>query len=143
MTARSGNLHCCAALTAAAWLLTLNMAVAAPAPEANLKGSISLKAGIIGGRERRYAIYVPKDLQPKSPLLIVLHGGGGDGPFVRQATGFEFDMLADAEGFVVVYPDGIDRGWTACRKSTENTNRQRIDDVAFIEAIIAHEAAAH
>jgi len=128
---------------AAAWLLTLNMAVAAPAPEANLKGSISLKVGNIGGRERRYAIYVPKDLQPKSPLLIVLHGGGGDGPFVRQATGFEFDMLADAEGFVVVYPDGIDRGWTACRKSTENTNRQRIDDVAFIEAIIAHEAAAH
>jgi polyhydroxybutyrate depolymerase len=129
---------------AAAWLLVAESVSAAPSAESNLKGSISLKAGKIGGRDRRYAIYVPKELKPKSPLLIVLHGGGGDGPLIRQGTGFEFDMLADANSFVVVYPDGIGQGWNACRKGTDNdATRQRIDDVAFLEAIIANEAAAH
>jgi polyhydroxybutyrate depolymerase len=133
-----------AVIAAAAWLLAPNMVSAAPSPEAKLTGSISLKAGNIGGRERRYAIYVPRDLQPRSPLLIVLHGGGGDGPLVRQGTGFEFDMLADANSFVVIYPDGIGQGWNTCRKGTDNdATRRRIDDVGFIEAIIAHESAAH
>lgn len=109
-----------------------------------LKGTISLSAGTIGGRERRYAVYVPPNLMPGAPLVIVLHGGGGDGPYMRMSTGFEFDMLADANGFVVVYPNGIDRGWNTCRKRVNNTaKRERIDDVAFIEAIIAHEALAH
>jgi polyhydroxybutyrate depolymerase len=81
---------------------------------------------------------------PGAPLLIVLHGGGGDGPFMRMSTGFEFDMLADANGFVVAYPDGIDRGWNTCRKTVNNAaKRERIDDVGFIEAIIAHEALAN
>lgn len=114
------------------------------APPPSLKGTISLNVGAIGGHQRRYALYVPADLMPGAPLLIALHGGGGDGPYMRMSTGFEFDRLADANGFVVVYPDGIDRGWNTCRKNVDNApTRQKIDDVAFIEAIIAHEAVAH
>ena len=109
-----------------------------------VKGTISLNAGTIGGHERRYAVYVPPNLLPGAPLVIVLHGGGGDGPYMRMSTGFEFDMLADANGFVVAYPDGIDRGWNTCRKRVDNTaKREKIDDVGFIEAIIAHEALTH
>lgn len=109
-----------------------------------LKGTISLNAGTVGGHQRRYAVYVPPNLMPGAPLVIVLHGGGGDGPYMRLSTGFEFDMLADANGFVVAYPDGIGQAWNTCRKHVNNAaKRQRIDDVTFIEAIIAHEALAH
>src|SRR5579872_2189199 len=96
------------------------LAGAAAAPP-TLKGTISLNAGTVGGHQRRYAVYVPADLMPGAPLVIVMHGGGGDGPYMRMSTGFEFDMLADANGFVVAYPDGIDRGWNTCRKRVNNT----------------------
>jgi polyhydroxybutyrate depolymerase len=109
-----------------------------------LKGTIALNAGTIGGHERQYAVYVPPNLKPGAPLVIVLHGGGGDGPYIRLSTGFEFDMLADANGFVVAYPNGIGRAWNTCRKHVNNAaKRERIDDVAFIEAIVAHEGLAH
>jgi polyhydroxybutyrate depolymerase len=128
-----------AACTIAASLLCASAALAQPA----LKGAVSVKIGMIGGRQRRYILYVPPSLQPGGPLVFVLHGGGGDGPLVRQNTGFEFDMLADANGFVVVYPDGIAQGWNSCRRRINNEATQRkVDDVAFIEAIIAHEAAS-
>lgn len=114
------------------------------AAPATLKGTISLNAGTVGGHERRYAVYVPPNLMPGAPLVIVLHGGGGDGPYMRMSTGFEFDMLADSNGFVVVYPNGIGSAWNTCRKRVNNTaKREKIDDVTFIEAIIAHEVVAH
>lgn len=124
--------------------LTVAARTSLAAAPPSLKGTISLNAGTIGGHERRYAVYVPPNLMPGAPLVIVLHGGGGDGPYMRMSTGFEFDMLADANGFVVVYPNGIDSAWNTCRKRVNNTaKRQHIDDVAFIGAIIAHEALAH
>ncbi len=116
--------------------------VAAANTKPELKGTISVKSGKIGGRDRRYAVYVPQNLAPGAPLLVVLHGGGGDGPTIRQGTGWEFDMLADTNGFVVVYPDGIGMGWNTCRKRVDSEAKNRhIDDIGFIEAIIAYEAA--
>ncbi len=129
---------------AAVALLALAIPAVAAGTMPDLKGTISVNAGKIGGRERRYLVYVPPNLMPGAPLLIVLHGGGGDGPTIRQGTGFEFDMLADANGFVVVYPDGIGQGWNTCRKRVDSTaRREHIDDVGFIEAIIAYEATRH
>lgn len=118
--------------------------IARAAQPDNLKGSISVNVGKIGGHDRRYVVYVPATLHPAAPLVFVFHGGGGDGPLIRESAGFEFDMLADEFGFVVAYPDGIGRGWNSCRKRVNSEAKQRrIDDVAFIEAIMAHEAAAH
>ncbi len=123
-----------------ACLMSASAALAQPA----LKGAVSVKAGLIGGRERRYILYTPPLLSPGAPLVFVLHGGGGDGALIRQSTGFEFDMLADANGFVVAYPDGIGQGWNTCRRRVNNeATRRRVDDIGFIEAIIAQEAASH
>jgi hypothetical protein len=41
-----------------------------------------------------------------SALVIVLHGSGMDGKKMRKWTGYEFDRLADRQGFALVYPDG-------------------------------------
>jgi polyhydroxybutyrate depolymerase len=129
----------------AAFLATAQpLDIARAAQPDSLKGSVSVNVGKIAGHDRRYIEYAPAALQPGAPLVFVFHGGGGDGPLIRESTGFEFDMLADQFGFVVAYPDGVGRGWNSCRKRVASEAKQlRIDDVAFIEAIIAHEAAAH
>ncbi|GAA0275545.1 alpha/beta hydrolase family esterase [Cryptosporangium japonicum] len=70
-------------------------------------------------------------------VVIVLHGGGGNGAQVAEQTGF--DALADREGFRAVYPDGSGRSnlltWnagTCCAYARD----QGVDDVGFIRALI-------
>jgi len=100
-------------------------------------GTFTRNFGAIGGRDRLFTVYAPKDLKPGAPLVLVFHGGGGDGPMVRLGTGGEFDLLADRDGFVVAYPDGIAKAWNACSKGQTNAARRwDVDDVAFAEAII-------
>src|ERR1051326_3709488 len=107
-------------------------------------GSFLRSQGVIGGRERSFFVYQPRDLKPGAPLLFMFHGGGGDGGEAREGTGGEFELLADQYGFVVVYPDGINRSWNGCRK-LQNAQRDRrgIDDLPFVDAMIAQEIAQH
>ncbi|MGH7563407.1 MAG: hypothetical protein ACREK5_03175, partial [Gemmatimonadota bacterium] len=71
----------------------------------------------LDGLWRTYSTYVPPMPPPAPALLLVLHGGEGDGNRVRQLTGGLIDEEADRYGFVVVYPDGFDREWNGCRRS--------------------------
>lgn len=112
------------------------------AAESDLKGKLTRNTGLIAGLERAFLLYVPPALKPGSPLLLVFHGGGQDAKDLRIATGFEFDLLADKYGFVAVYPDGINRGWNACRRSALR-NPRSVDDIAFIQSIIAHQAVTN
>ncbi|CAN0511504.1 unnamed protein product, partial [Phaeothamnion confervicola] len=59
------------------------------------------------GRDRTYHVFVPDDLPAGEsvPLLIALHGGTGWGKQFERNSGF--DGLAQANGFIVVYPDGV------------------------------------
>ena len=48
-----------------------------------------------------------------------------------------FNRLADIEGFIVVYPDGVERHWNDGRNLTRYyAHRENIDDVGFISALI-------
>ncbi len=107
-------------------------------------GTFTRSQGAIGGRERSFFVYQPRELKAGAPLLFMFHGGGGDGGAAREGTGGEFELLADRYGFVVVYPDGINRSWNGCRK-LQNAQRERrgIDDLTFVDAIIAQEIARH
>jgi polyhydroxybutyrate depolymerase len=94
----------------------------------------------VGALKRSFDVYDPG--REKNPaLVIVLHGGGGNAANAAQMTGFS--ALADKEGFVVAYPNGSGRmaprllTWNAghcCAYAME----ERIDDVAFISALIDH-----
>jgi len=54
----------------------------------------------------------------------------------RLTTG-GFNALSDKEGFVVVYPDGIERHWNDGREKVRyRTHREKIDDVGFLSALI-------
>jgi polyhydroxybutyrate depolymerase len=122
----------------------LSIALPAYAAAPKTTGSFTRNVGTIAGRERVFVTYVPQNLKPQAPLVFVFHGGGGDGPTARKDFGYEFDMLADRHGFVVVYPDGISRSWNNCRRRPNvAAKRMKVDDVAFVEAMIAQEAAVH
>ncbi len=58
------------------------------------------------GRERAYRVYVPESYDPTqpTPLVLSLHGFASN---PRQQEGFSnWDMVAEAENFIVVYPAG-------------------------------------
>ncbi len=94
-----------------------------------------------GGRTRRYLLHRPPnaDQAQALPLVVVLHGGGGNGAQVAEVTGFS--RLADAEGFAVVYPDGTGRlrntllTWNSGGIPVYAAD-QKVDDVGFLIAVV-------
>jgi polyhydroxybutyrate depolymerase len=108
------------------------------------------------GRDRTYLLRLPpaitqssavipsersesRDLHPRRALVIVLHGGGGNGLNAETMTGFT--EKGKAEGFIVVYPDGTGRRrdalltWNAGHCCGE-AMQSHVNDVGFIGALI-------
>ena len=63
----------------------------------------------VGGTEREYKIYVPKDLGAKRPLLISCHGMSQDAAY--QMGMLDIQSVADTAKFVTVFPEGISKSW--------------------------------
>jgi len=95
------------------------------------------------GRQRHYRLYVPTTLRAgePAPLLVALHGGLGTSEQFALNSGF--DELAESNGFVVVYPDGIRA--VADRPGLQTWNggyccgpaaRDEVDDVGYIRFLI-------
>jgi polyhydroxybutyrate depolymerase len=89
----------------------------------------------VDGRDRTYLVHRPTTIDRDDPtsLVVVLHGGFGTGAQARQSYGW--DAKAEAEGFVVAYPNGVDKAWnagTCCGRP----QRDRVDDVKFLGAVI-------
>ena len=55
------------------------------------------------GVERRYKMYLPKDLKPDAPLVMVLHGSGAK---IEHVENKGFSEAAEKYGFAVCYPQG-------------------------------------
>lgn len=91
-------------------------------------------------RRRSYLLHIPDSLPPgKRPLVLVLHGGGGNAANASGMSGM--NVVADREGFLVVYPNGSGRfkrtllTWNAGNCCGYALDRQ-IADVGFIRALI-------
>jgi polyhydroxybutyrate depolymerase len=93
------------------------------------------------GKYRRHAVeHIPSsyDATQPMPLVLVLHGAFSTAKQMDHWA--EWSSLADREGFIVVYPEGIGiwgflQHWNAghcCGKAV----RDGWDDVAFIDALI-------
>lgn len=86
---------------------------------------------VVDGVARTYLIHVPdRKAAVPPPVVLGFHGGGGTAQWMNRLTGLS--DLADREGFVVVYPQGIDRGWNDGREIADRTS----DDVRFTTALI-------
>jgi polyhydroxybutyrate depolymerase len=91
----------------------------------------------VDGRARSYFLRVPRGLPEDrpAPLVLVFHGGGGTGPGTERLT--RFSDLAEREGFIAAYPEGIGRGWNDGREApAKRAYRESVDDVAFVSALI-------
>lgn len=92
----------------------------------------------VGGRERTFRLYVPSQVAPAAPLLVVLHGGGGGGSGMEVLTAHGFNRRADGSGAIVVYPDGVGRGWNDGRHDLKSQAvKDQVDDVGFLRALVA------
>lgn len=97
-----------------------------------------------GGITRTYRVYVPQGLSGASPLVVMIHGGGGSGQNAENYYGW--DKMADTAKFVVAYPDGLGTNVTAWNVDGSNLNgksccgypaRENISDVGFIKDMIS------
>ena len=90
----------------------------------------------IDGTLRTYRTYVPSGLDRSKPvpLVVMLHGGFGSGSQAEKAYGW--DATADANGFVVVFPDGLKKAWNA-GTCCGGPASEDLDDVAFITQVVS------
>ena len=88
------------------------------------------------GAVRGYFLHVPEgyDGETPMPLLISLHGAGGDP--IQNAERSDFSEIADEEGFIVVYPGG--RGNPPLWYSRDRFPEGFQDDVTFIRDLIEY-----
>jgi polyhydroxybutyrate depolymerase len=96
----------------------------------------------IKGKTRRYILHVPEGYtsQSEPDLVVVLHGGGGNGRNAEKMSGFT--ERSNRDGFLVLYPYGTSRlfdenllTWNAgncCGSALD----QKVDDVTFLRQLI-------
>ena len=95
-------------------------------------GILSMKADniTVGGLNRSYNVYAPKNLGENRPLLIFCHGYNQDANWMQNSEfkneNVSMEAVCDTAKFVCVFPNGIDKAW--------DTGGDR--DINFIKAII-------
>jgi len=107
------------------------------APGKALDGSL-----VSGGLTRTYHLFIPPSYGPGRPsaLVLVLHGGGGSGKGMNALT--HFNRIAAREGFLVVYPDGVNGNWADGRAFTP-PDLAGVDDVRFLSDLISALSSAY
>lgn len=86
-----------------------------------------------GGMNRNYILYVPQSYKGSSrtPLMVDLHPLMMTAQYQYNNSGTK--QLADREGFIVVYPSGINNSWNFGPCCTESRS---VDDIGFVRAIV-------
>jgi len=89
------------------------------------------------GEDRGFVLYVPealKDSEEKYPLVLCLHGGGGNAETMSKAGWSE---LADKRRFMVVYPEGLNGHWNDGRNVRKHAAQNAVtDDVDFLVQLL-------
>ncbi len=96
----------------------------------------------IDGRERQFLISAKSSSDQLRPVVIVLHGGGSKASEIRIYS--QFDRVAEREGFIAVYPESVGGNWNDGRRNDFSAaQREQVDDVKFIRAVIDNVAKEH
>lgn len=131
------------------WAQALAMLLAALCSHVFAAGSDGMQSLSVQGQERFFVVRLPRaEPAPASglPLVLVLHGGGGNADNAETMTGFT--AKARQENFIVAYPEGTGRfkhallTWNAghcCGPAMQ----QHVDDVGFIRALIERMVTDH
>lgn len=98
-----------------------------------------------GGAERMYRVHVPAKYDPAqpAPLLVAMHGGGGNMDLQADDRYYGQITASEREGAIVVFPNGSSR-FSSGKLATWNAGdccagavRRGEDDVGFIRAVVA------
>jgi polyhydroxybutyrate depolymerase len=105
-------------------------------------GGISRRI-VVGEHERSYTLYVPASISERTPAAIVIafHGGTGSGRNMAELS--RFSAVADREGFLVAYPDGLHGHWRDGRTLPRGMLAEGADDVAFVAALLDDASKFH
>jgi polyhydroxybutyrate depolymerase len=100
----------------------------------------------INGMRRTYHLHLPSTSDPEPrPLVIALHGAFSTARQMESET--QLSRLADRKNFIIAYPNGMGlfgklQHWNAghcCGKAAKDN----LNDLAFIDSVIADIVAAH
>jgi polyhydroxybutyrate depolymerase len=86
------------------------------------------------GIDRHFYLHSPDSANKRYPVLLAFHGGGGTA--LNAEKQFGFSQLADRYGFVVVYPQGMNKQWNDGRAAP--SKGEAYDDVQFVRDILRH-----
>lgn len=125
------------ALALAAVFMSPNvLAQTAPAAACNIaaKPGVSEQTLMSGGISRTYRLFVPSgyDGRMRLPLVLDLHGSGGNSAGQARTSGFE--MLAEREGVLVASLQAVNSRWNV------PVAEGRPDDVQYASDVIDHVA---
>ena len=84
---------------------------------------------------------MPGSVSAPAPLVIDMHGFTSNASQQRAISGF--GRLAESEGFIVAWPEGVEASFNAGPTCCEPASTEPIDDVGFVRAVVAELAAAH
>lgn len=105
-----------------------------PSPdEGGLPVGSSVQQVDVDGTTRTYRAYRPAGLDGPAPLVLFFHGYGGSAE--QAEADYGWDALADAEGVVVAYVDGVENSFDAgscCGPARE----AGVDDVGAALAVV-------
>lgn len=92
------------------------------------------------GYQRQFILYSPRRAersQASLPLVIVLHGGGGTAQQMIRLSRGRWNKLADKHGFLVVYPNAVDKVWDFGKGRISEALSQRVNDLDYFKSVIA------
>jgi len=92
------------------------------------------------GLKRTALVHIPASVDIVVPAPLVLNFHGFTSNSLQQSQFSAMNPKADAEGFIVAYPQGIDTSWNA-GACCGNAMTQQIDDVGFVRKLVAALAA--
>jgi polyhydroxybutyrate depolymerase len=91
-----------------------------------------------GGLTRNYLLHVPSGYQTHSSAALVLNFHGHGSNAMQQERRSGMSLLADQQGFIAVYPQGVvgpdgRTGWV-----TGAPERPQVNDVLFVSDLLNH-----
>lgn len=130
--------HTLCRITLVMMLLSTFKLLGATTPVNESKNSLIKRSIQWQGIERNYLLHLPpvEFMLRSMPVVVNIHGGGGTAKGTSRLNKDRFNELADQEGFIVVYPNAIDKSWNDGRSQILKPRNKNVDDVGFIAAII-------
>ncbi len=98
-------------------------------PDAPASGSIQGQI-TSGGLVRHYLLHVPASYQAGTPAALIFNFHGYDSNSAQQESLSGMSAKADEAGFIVVYPDGISKGWS------DGPGPDGLHDLEFVRDLI-------